>query len=232
MHRLTLLTLLTLSLAPLALADGTAELDGVWVPFHDGLFGGRSQHTSFTSSDCAAPGAAMDDAAGTLGFDPASATTLSGCGQIDARVSEYAGVASHLAGNRVDALSSGALVFWAESETPVTVCVESSVTHTFACSTAVEANGWTVVPVSMLEWEGSARMDPRQSVSFVSFTATQTERVVLTVASLALVPWSPQSPEGLSDDQVVEACGCVASSSSFGWLWLVGLAPLVWRRRS
>jgi MYXO-CTERM domain-containing protein len=205
--------------------------DGVWVPFHDGLFGGRTQHTAFSNTTCAPSAGALNDAADTLGFEADSATPLSGCGQVEAVVSEYAGVARHLAGKPVDVLASGSLVFWAESNAPVTVCVESSVTHTFACSPETDANGWTAIPVSELIWDGAGRMDPRHAVSFVSFTTSEEANVQMTVASLALVPWVPETLYELSDDQLTESFGCAVTSSSGGWLWLLGLAALAGRRR-
>jgi MYXO-CTERM domain-containing protein len=74
-------------------------------------------------------------------------------------------------------------------------------------------------------------MDPRHAVSFVSFTTSELANVQMKVASLALVPWVPETLYELSDDQLTESCGCAMSSSSGGWLGLLGLAALVGRRR-
>jgi MYXO-CTERM domain-containing protein len=55
--------------------------------------------------------------------------------------------------------------------------------------------------------------------------------VQMKVASLALVPWVPETLYELSDDQLTESFGCAVTSSSGGWLWLLGLAALAGRRR-
>jgi hypothetical protein len=195
--------------------------DGIWVPMHDGLFGGGTVEHGFSNTDCIVE---RDAVAGTLRLS--EGLPLSGCATLDAEVDNYAGVARHLAAGAVDVRAWGDAVFYLQSDRDVSFCVESLKGQACAPVAAAPEGAWVSVDLDDLTWFGD--VDPRADTRLVVVTSAEAGPFELTVAGLSFTDaptWSlADAPE------VAAPLGCQSAPVSMGGFALLALLGLRRRR--
>ena len=114
--------------------------DGWWAPFDDSLWGGGTTLHRFDTQSC--PLIEVPTAIATHAL-----VELAGCASVEAKVSDYAGVARHVV-TGFEHSEAKSFSLHLDSSAPVDICLENTELGTRACVTSIEApvDGWVHLP--------------------------------------------------------------------------------------